>query len=226
MTYQRNTLRAQVRLRCRMNDSHIRGLPQQDVADEGLEDEICEPEVRADDRAGDDHDDRSLDDLALRRPLDLLELGPGLGDETLEAAARHAPGPRLGLRRLGRGADCLLPRACALRDALLLDGLLVVGRRALSPAALPPSLPRALGHLARLPVSRVSAAPAAVLLQLDAVGRVPLRLRALVVAAPALGAGKRDCVSDSTGHFGSFSLRGGSGGRTRTSDTRIMIPLL
>src|SRR5438552_6344270 len=46
----------------------------------------------------------------------------------------------------------------------------------------------------------VAAAPAAVLLQLDAVGRVSLRLRALVVAAPALGAGCRDCVSDSGRH--------------------------
>src|SRR5215203_1189836 len=124
----------------------FRGLPQQDVADEGLEDEIREPEVRADDRAGDDYDDRSLDDLALRGPLDLLQLGPGLGDEAPEAPARHSPRPGLGLRWLGRRADCLLTRACALRDALLLGGLLLLGGRALSPAALSPSLPRAPGH--------------------------------------------------------------------------------
>src|SRR5512133_3671054 len=108
----------------------FRGLPQEDVSDEGLEDEVCEPEVRADDRARDDHDDRSLDDLALRRPLDLLQLGPGLGDEPLEAAARHAPRPGLGLRRLGRRADCCLTRARALGDALLL-GLLLIGGGAL-----------------------------------------------------------------------------------------------
>ena len=56
-------------------------------------------------------------------------------------------------------------------------------------------------HLPRLPMQRVRAAPAAVLLELDAVGRVPLRLLGLVVAPLALGAGERDCDSDSAlGH--------------------------
>src|SRR5919204_1205801 len=46
--------------------------------------------------------------------------------------------------------------------------------------------------LARLPVGRVTSAPAAVLLQLNAVGRVSLRLLGLIVAPLAFGAGERD----------------------------------
>src|SRR5688572_3387030 len=86
--------------------------------------------------------------------------------------------------------------------------------------------------LPRLAVSRVRAAPAAVLPELHAIGRVPLRLLGLIVASLALRAGERDRDSDSGGHVVS-SGRGvrkgggtGSGGRTRTYDTRIMIPLL
>src|SRR5690348_13826623 len=56
--------------------------------------------------------------------------------------------------------------------------------------------------LPRLPVGGVRAAPAAVLRELDPVGRVPLRFLGLVVAALALGAGERDRNSDSgLGHF-------------------------
>ena len=57
------------------------------------------------------------------------------------------------------------------------------------------------------PGAACAAAPAAVLLELDAVGRVPLRLRRLVVAPLALGAGERDLVSYSGGHF-CFALVG------------------
>ena len=46
------------------------------------------------------------------------------------------------------------------------------------------------GALSESPVQRVLAAPAAVLLELDAVRRVPLRLVRLVVAPLALGAGE------------------------------------
>src|SRR5262245_6952134 len=63
------------------------------------------------------------------------------------------------------------------------------------------------GPLARLPVQRVATAPAAVLAKLDAVGRIALRLLRLVVPAPALRTGERDCDSDSGCHF-LISLRG------------------
>src|SRR6185295_8367102 len=56
-------------------------LPQENVADEGLEDLVGRVEVGADDHAGDDHDDRALHHLGAARPLDLLQLGPGLADE-------------------------------------------------------------------------------------------------------------------------------------------------
>src|SRR5207248_8505211 len=67
-----------------------------------------------------------------------------------------------------------------------------------------PALLRGLPCHARsasLPVDRVTAAPAAVLLELDAVGRVSLRLLRLVIAPLALGAGERDRDSYSRGHF-------------------------
>src|SRR5207253_4191754 len=60
--------------------------------------------------------------------------------------------------------------------------------------------------LASLPVRRVPTAPAAVLLELHPVGRVPLRLLRLIVPPLALGAGERDCDSDSGCHF-SFPLK-------------------
>src|SRR5579885_3169182 len=62
-----------------------------------------------------------------------------------------------------------------------------------------------------LPVRRVPPAPAAVLPELDPVGRIPLRLVGLVVAPLALGAGERDRNSDSgLGHVspGNSVLRG------------------
>src|SRR5918994_285577 len=54
--------------------------------------------------------------------------------------------------------------------------------------------------LARLPVRRMTAAPAAVLLDFQTVRRVPLRLVRLVVAALALGAREGDADSDSGCH--------------------------
>jgi hypothetical protein len=66
-------------------------LTQEDVLDEPLEGEVCEPEVRADDHARDQHDRDALDQLLLARPLDLLQLGGGLADEAPEAGAGNLP---------------------------------------------------------------------------------------------------------------------------------------
>src|SRR5262249_44494241 len=63
------------------------------------------------------------------------------------------------------------------------------------------------GPLAGLPVRGVTAAPAAVLLELDPVRRVPLGLLRLVVPPLALGAGERDSDSDSSGHLSSLPSR-------------------
>jgi hypothetical protein len=52
----------------------------------------------------------------------------------------------------------------------------------------------------------VAATPPAVLAQLDAIGRVPLRLVRLVVPPLAFDAGKRDRDSDSGGQFFSILL--------------------
>src|SRR5207237_9603622 len=54
---------------------------------------------------------------------------------------------------------------------------------------------------AGLPVQGMASAPAAVLAELDPVGRVPLRLLRLVVAALALGASEGDRDSYSGGHL-------------------------
>src|SRR5206468_7695299 len=112
------------------------------------------------------HDHRSLDDLALARPLDLLQFPPGLGDEAARAASLAPAASRLRLDRLCR-ANLLLARAGALHSAGLLLGLLLSAR-----AALRSRLP---GHLAGFSMQSVTAAPAAVLLELDAVRRVSLR---------------------------------------------------
>src|SRR6266540_5690675 len=60
------------------------------------------------------------------------------------------------------------------------------------------------GPLPCFTVRRVAAAPAAVLSELDAVGRVPLRLGRLVVAPLALRACERDSDSDSGCHLSSL----------------------
>src|SRR5438132_9892860 len=75
MTYQRN-----------MRESL---LPQEDVLDDALEDEIGAVEEHADDQTGDQHHDDALDELVLPGPLDLLQLTPRLGDEASDAAARN-----------------------------------------------------------------------------------------------------------------------------------------
>src|SRR5258705_2914872 len=80
------------------------GALDQDVLDEALEDEVGGVEEDADDHAGDQHDDHALDQLVLRRPLDLLQLGPRLGDEPRHAAAACSPrlAGRLGTTRVAR----------------------------------------------------------------------------------------------------------------------------
>src|SRR5262249_34205711 len=55
--------------------------------------------------------------------------------------------------------------------------------------------------LPRLPVRRVAAAPAAVLLELHAVRRIPLGLLRPVIPPLALGAREGDCDSDSGCHL-------------------------
>src|SRR4051812_12516070 len=99
-----------------------------------------------------------------------------------DAAARAAPaaGPSGRLPRRQRSAS---------RDAAAARLLLAHAQRDAVPASLAP--------LTRLPVERVLAAPTAVLLELHAVGRVPLRLLGRVVAPLALGAGECDSYSDS-----------------------------
>src|SRR3954452_14846915 len=72
-------------------------LAEEDVLDEPSEDLVGAPEVDADDDAGDEHDDRPLDQLRLRRPLDLLQLAPRLADEAEAARARVDGGGRLRL---------------------------------------------------------------------------------------------------------------------------------
>jgi hypothetical protein len=110
MTYQRNISIDQFSL-----------LPEQEPLYERLEREVGQPEIGTDDRAGEDHDHRAGQDLTLVRPLDLLQLGGGLGDEAPTAASR-APATGLRLRGLLRRADLLLARAGTLRDALGLGG--------------------------------------------------------------------------------------------------------
>src|ERR1051325_2459394 len=142
-------------------------LPEQDLLHDVLPELVVQIQVDPDDDAGDEHDDGALDHLVLRRPLDLLQLGPRLLDEPEEAAA-----PALA------GLDLAGRTRC--RCTATLAGKASFGR-----------------HLARLPVRRVPPAPAAVLRELDAVGGVPLRLVGLVVAPLALRARERDRNSDS-----------------------------
>jgi hypothetical protein len=113
ITYQRNI------------SDPLRSAAEQDALDEWLEHEVGDVQVRADDSAGDEDDDRACHDLALPRPIDLLQLGPALGDEAAAApAATAAPGLRL--RRLGGRPDLGLTLARALADALLGLALLLL----------------------------------------------------------------------------------------------------
>jgi hypothetical protein len=110
MTYQRN-----------ISIDPFSLLPEQEPLHERLEREVGQPEIGTHDRAGEDHDHRAGQDLALVRPLDLLQLGGGLGDEAATASSR-ASATGLRLRRLLRRADLLLPGARTLRNALRLGG--------------------------------------------------------------------------------------------------------
>src|SRR5207302_9799501 len=93
------------------------------------------------------------------------------------------PSRRLGGKPNGR-LRASPARACKCRLGLA---------RLLSPsAALCPRLPRH-SCLPRFAVQRVPTAPAAVLVELDAVRRVPLGLLRLVVATLAVRASERDC---------------------------------
>src|SRR5919204_1391051 len=183
MTYQRNITPS---------------LLEEDVLHEAPEDLVGGVEVDADDEAGDEDDGGALDDLRLARPLHLLQLAPRLLDEALAASTGERAAPALTLDGLRGRADLRLARAGALRDrAALRLGLA-------ARTALRTSLPSQ--RLAGLPVHGVSGAPAAVILDLEAVGRVALRLRRHVVASLALVAGERELVSDSClGHGDSSS---------------------
>jgi hypothetical protein len=74
-------------------------LSKEDVLDEALPHEVGAVEKDADGDTRDEDDDDSLDQLALPRPLDLLELSPRLRDEVLDAASGNAPLTDLGARR-------------------------------------------------------------------------------------------------------------------------------
>src|SRR5436190_6481511 len=166
-------------------------LSQQDVLDEALPHEIGSVQIDADHDARHEDDHDALDELILVGPLDLLELAPRLADEALEPAAGNVALADLGTR--GRRTGGRLRRACP-------DGRAVV-RAAVRTARAALRACLARHGLPRLPVRRMAAAPAAELLELDPVGRVPLVLHRLVVPPLALGARERDLVSDSGCHL-------------------------
>ena len=115
MTYQRN-----IRKRPRLE-------AEQDVFDEAGESEVGDPEIRADDRDGDDDDDGRGEELSPPGPLDLPKLGRGLGREAAEASAPLPSGPGLALGLSG-GLDLLAPLARSLgRRRLLEAGALPAG---------------------------------------------------------------------------------------------------
>ena len=76
------------------------------MLDEALEDLVRSEQVDAGDQTGDEDDDGALDELVLARPLDLLQLCPGLGHEV--AGPREEPAALrlfLGARRLDSRAQ-------------------------------------------------------------------------------------------------------------------------
>jgi hypothetical protein len=81
-------------------------LLEQNAIDEWADDLVESPEVEADDGAGDDHDDDTLERLATTRPVDLPELGIGLAHEL--AARLRLSSSSLLLDRLLRGANLSL----------------------------------------------------------------------------------------------------------------------
>src|SRR5437763_11056821 len=86
-------------------------LLEQHLLDDFLPELVVQPEVSADDDAGDEHDDRALDHLVLAGPLDLLQLCDRLADEPEESAAAR----RLDLtgRTIRRSAAPPRPRAAS-----------------------------------------------------------------------------------------------------------------
>src|SRR5712691_8245089 len=139
-----------------------RDLLEKDAIDERADDLVEAPQVYADNGAGNDHDCDALERLATAGPVDFLELRVGLADE-LPTRLRSGP-TRLLLDGLLRRAHLRLTAATARRRAVAGCG---ARGSALSP--------RLAGHeLPRLPVRCMPAAPAAVLPELDAVGRVSL----------------------------------------------------
>src|SRR5207245_1936818 len=105
-------------------------LSQQEVLDDALEHLVEAPEIEADDDAGDQDDCGARDHLLLVRPVDLLQLAPGLGEEAARAGARKRArlrrlGTRLGDRpahplpgRRARAVHCLRPAGAALLPGL------------------------------------------------------------------------------------------------------------
>src|SRR5207344_3385827 len=136
-------------------------------------------EVHPDDQARRDDDERRLPGLLPVREIDLGELAADLAAER-EESADAAAHPALALD-------------VAARLAL---GLAGDGRGDRATTGLPVSAGRAGHLLARLLMGRVPPAEAAVLRELDPVGRVPLRLLRLVVAPLAVLARKRNQHAD------------------------------
>src|ERR1043165_7626195 len=111
-------------------------LPEQDLLHDVLPELVVQIQVDPDDDAGDEHDDGALDHLVLRRPLDLLQLGPRLLAEPEEAAAPpHAHDPARAPRGRGPAARAPAGRAGVGGSTPTLAGKASFGR-----------------HLARLPV--------------------------------------------------------------------------
>ena len=160
---------------------------QKDAVDDGADDLVEAPQVRADNRAGDDDDHDALERLAAARPVDLPELGGRLADEL--------PALTVGLST-GLLLDGLLGRS-DLRCTATSRGS---GSVAVSGSRRTPLSSSLASQLPGLPVRGVLAAPPAVLLELDPIRGVPLRLLGLVVTPLALGACERDRDSDSGGH--------------------------
>src|SRR5690348_5371489 len=89
-------------------------LSQEEVVDDVLPDLVVQIEIRADDDAGHEDDDRALDQLLLARPLDLLQLAVGLADEVRRSEALRLA-RRLALRAAADRRRT--PRGCRRRTA-------------------------------------------------------------------------------------------------------------
>jgi hypothetical protein len=89
---------------------------EENVFDEAGEGEVGHPEVEADDRDRDDHDDGRREELPAAGPFDLLELSDRLGREAAETAAAFTPGTGLALGLADR-LNLAPARASAIRRA-------------------------------------------------------------------------------------------------------------